>query len=152
MSTENGLSVTESSVETENGEEIQRFIDELELGQLESMEGAARRLFEVITALLALVFAAIAFGADFPPAYVRAGPIGPMLLLIILVLFLLAMSLAWSCQRPLLYSRFRDDPSGMRAALDKAERRKIRGLRWAGRIFWLGSIALAVLVMYSVAL
>ena len=150
MNEENGMPIIPGVEPTEADEQLVRFFDKLELQQLELLDGAAKRLLELVTAMLGLVFAAIAFGADFPPVYVSAGPIGPALLLILLIFYLLAMYFAWDCLRPLSYARFRHNLTGMREELDKMAQHKTRALRRAGRLFWMASIVLVALTLYAV--
>ncbi len=139
--------ILEGRSPTATEERLVAIFAELETKQLEFLDQAAKRIIELVTALLGILFAAIAFGGDFPPAYL-AGNI-PIKLLGIGALggYLLALLFALVAIQPRSYKLYRHNLTRMRAELDAIIEHKLRWLRIAGGLFGLGSVLLAGLVI-----
>lgn len=119
---------------------------ELEKNQPEFLDEAGKRIIELTTALLGLLFAVTAFGKDFPPPYLAQHEWARWLAVIVLGLYLAAMFCGLWTVQPRDYKLFRHNLTGMREELDKMIANKSRNLRWAGIFFALGSLALVGLV------
>jgi hypothetical protein len=128
-------------------ERLAAIFAEIETKQLEFLDEAAKRIIELVTALLGVLFAVIAFGGDFPPAYLAGNTPLKLRGVGALGCYLAALLLAlWSAQ-PRPYPHHRTNLSRMRAVLDQILAHKTRWLRWAGALFGLGSALLAALVI-----
>lgn len=121
--------------------------DKLEADQLTFLDAACKRVIELTTAMLALLFAVIAFGKDFPPSYLVGHPWAKWLMLASLALYLLAMAAGVIALNPQPYRRSRHGLTDMRTELDKMLARKFRWFRIGIRLFFGGSIALAALIV-----
>jgi len=120
--------------------------DELEKKQLEFLDQAGKRVIELSTGLLGVLFAVSAFGDKFPPPYLEDNNAAQWLAVFTLAFYVGAMLLAmWSVQ-PRQYRLYHHNLTEMKKTLDQIIVHKSRALRLAGVLFWLGSLTLALLI------
>lgn len=122
------------------------FFAESESKQVEFLDGAAKRIIELTTALLGVLFAVIAFGDKFPPPYLQGNPLAKFLGVVTLTSYVMSMLLAFRAVQPRDYKLYRSNLDGMRDELDKILRDKKQPLWLAGLLFWIGSVLLALLI------
>jgi hypothetical protein len=120
--------------------------DALEAEQLDFLDKASKRIIELCTAMLGLLFAVSAFGDTFPPAYLAKNDLAKGLALGVLAAYLLALLFALLAIQPRTYERYEHDLTRMRQELDRIAAFKRRWFRIATVLFFIGSLALAALV------
>jgi hypothetical protein len=120
--------------------------DALEAGQLDFLDKASKRIIDLCTAMLGLLFAVTAFGEKFPPAYLAQNDLGKGLVLAVLAAYLLALLFALLAIQPRTYERPEHDLTRMRQELDRIVSFKRRWFRVATALFFADSLALAALV------
>ena len=141
------IPVVSGSTMSEADERLIALFDKLEEGQLEFLDQAARRVIELSTAMLAVLFGVTAFGKDFPPPYLASNVLAKGLALATLGLYLLALFAGVVAVQPRPYSRSHAGLDRLRLTLEKIVTHK-RGWYCAG--IWLflgGSLALAALIV-----
>jgi hypothetical protein len=138
--------ILESRAPTAEEERLVELFAEIESKQLDFLDQAAKRIIELVTALLGILFAVIAFGSDFPPPYLAGNLAAKLLSGAALVCYLGALLVALWAVQPRDYRRYRHNLDGMRAELERMIADKARPLRWAGILFGLGSVLLAGLI------
>ena len=121
--------------------------DTLESQQIEFLDTAGKRIIELCTTLLGVVFAVTAFGDKFPPPYLKANPLGQALLITALALLMAAIGLSLVALTPRKYPRYEYNVTAMREVLDRILNHKSTWLRAASVAFALGALALAALVV-----
>lgn len=129
--------------------EEERLVDlfaEIESKQLEFLDEAAKRIIELVTALLGLLFAVMAFGGEFPPPYLAGNPFARFVSGAALVCYLGALLVALWAVQPRSYRHDRHNLTEMRAELQQMIAHKARPLRVAGVLFGLASLLLVVLI------
>lgn len=139
------IAIVEGRPLTDEQKRLVALFDEIERGQLTFLDEAGKRIIELTTALLGVVFAALALGDTFPPPYLMATPV-KTLAVITLALYVGAMLLGMLAVQPRSYKRYQHNLHGMRTELDCMIAYKSRALWWAGLLFWLGSLGFAVLI------
>lgn len=120
--------------------------DKLEEGQLDFLDGAGKRLIELSSAMLAVLFGVTAFGDKFPPAYLAGNPRVQALAVIVLACYLVTLLAGALAIAPRTYHRSRYNLSDLRRELDRLVAYKLRWFRVGLALFFAGSLALAVLV------
>jgi len=119
---------------------------EMEKSQLTFLDETGKRLIELTTAVLGLLFAVIAFGDKFPPAYLQGNNTAKALLMVSIGFYVLAMLVALVAIQPRAYTYNRHEAASMKATLDGIRHYKMRRLSLAGGVFLLGSVALGALI------
>ncbi|MBK9944251.1 MAG: hypothetical protein IPP13_21845 [Kouleothrix sp.] len=120
------------------------FFADAESKQVDFLDEAGKRIIELTTALLGVLFAIVAFGDKFPPPYLSNNPVAKFLSLTALACYIMAMLLALRTVQPRNYQLFRHNLDRMRQELDRLVANKQRSLWWAGALFWIGSAVLAL--------
>jgi hypothetical protein len=138
--------ISDSTPPTEEQKRLVAFFAEAESKQVDFLDEAGKRIIELTTALLGVLFAVLAFGDTFPPPYLKDNPVGKLLSLTALAVYVVAMLMALRTVQPRDYKLYRHDLTQMRQELDRLIANKKRSLWWAGVLFWLGSTVLAVLI------
>ena len=124
--------------------QVATFFRELQTGQLDFLDQAGKRVIELCTALLALLFGLLAFGDKFPPAYV-AGYSGVKWMLIgALIAYMMAMVMAAWGIHPQAYDHYPNNITAAREELAKIVAFKAVWVQAAGVLFVLGSLLLTV--------
>ena len=124
---------------------IQRFQD-LEQRQLVSLDAAGQRVIELTSLLLGLLFAALAFGDDFPPPYLAGHALAQGVAVAALLCFLGAILFGLRAVQPRSFAAYRHNLSAMARELDRLMGTKSLAVRIAGWFFFGGCCALALLV------
>jgi hypothetical protein len=135
---------------TPEQERIAALFDELEAKQLEFLDEAAKRLIELATGLLGILFAVTAFGNEFPPPYLRESVFAKGLALISLLLYLGTIFMGLLTAQPREYRRYEHNLTKMQEVFMQILKNKRRALRWAGVSFGCGSMSLVILIIVIV--
>jgi hypothetical protein len=138
--------ILDSTPPTEEQKRLVAFFAEAESKQVDFLDEAGKRIIELTTALLGVLFAVMAFGDKFPPPYLKDNLVGKFLSLVVLACYVIAMLMAFRTVQPRDYKLFRHNLDQMRQELDRLIANKKRALWWAGALFWIGSAILAVLI------
>ena len=110
------------------------------------MDEAGKRIVELSTGLLGILFAVTAFGADFPPAYLQANPLRQGWVIAVLVALVAALLGGVLTVQPRSYRYSAHSLTDMRASLEAILAYKARWLKIATWLFFLGAALLAALV------
>ena len=113
--------------------------DKLEEGQLDFLDQAGKRVIELSTAMLAVLFGVTAFGKDFPPPYLAGNSAAKALAVVTLLGYLLAL-------QPRRYRRSHHGLTRLRQELERMMDTKIRWFRVGVWLLFTGSLALATLI------
>ena len=119
-------------------EQLLTLFDTLQTTQLERMDKHAERIIELITGMLALLLALVAFGKDFPPDYLTSWP-ARLCVVGTLMLYMLALASALFALRLRTYRRYSNNLTLLRQELDKMRRDKRPWVELAGILFLLGT-------------
>jgi hypothetical protein len=119
--------------------------DEIEKNQLEYLDQSAKRIVELVTLLLGVLFTIIAFGDKFPPAYL-ASQTTKAVLLAVLTLYVVALLLGVVAMAPRKIKRYEHNVSEMRGELESLVSSKLIWFRASAIVFVLATLALAVLI------
>lgn len=138
--------VLASAPPTDEQKRLVALFDEMEKQQIDFLDQAGKRLVELTTALLGVLFAVAAFGDKFPPPYLQGNAVARGLTVAALAFYVGAMVMGVRAIRPRDYQRYRHNLTEMRNVLDDIIGYKSRWLKVAGTLFVLGSLALALLV------
>ena len=120
------------------GDEDKRLValfDELEKKQIEFLDEAGKRLVELSTGLLGVLFALTAFGDKFPPPYLAGNRPAQWLAVGTLALYLLAMLGGVITLWPRRYRRHHHNLSKLREELEAITRHKSRWFTAASVLF-----------------
>jgi hypothetical protein len=120
--------------------------DELRKGQLEFLDQAGKRIIELSTGLLGLLFAVVAFGDDFPPPYLAGNPTAQWEAVSVLALLVIALLAGVITVQPKRYKFPRADLGRMRQELETILTFKSRWMKVATWAFFLGTGVLALLI------
>ena len=126
--------------------QIVELFQEIEKEQIKYLDEAGKRIIELSTALIGVLFTVTALGNDFPPPYLRDNTLARLLGALVLLAYVLAILLAMRAVQPRDYKLYRENLTGMREELDKIIANKSGALRLAGITFWVGAALLAGLV------
>jgi hypothetical protein len=138
--------IKEGRPPTADQKQLVALFDEMEKKQVEFLDQAGKRIIELCTGVLGLLFAVTAFGKDFPPPYLAGNGLAKGAAVAALGLYIGAMLVALNGVQPRTYDRYDYNLTEMRKELDKIIQHKSGWVKAAGVLFWLGSLALAVLV------
>ena len=139
--------VVEGRPPTEEEKRLVALFAKIEEGQLDLLDGAGKRVIELTTALLGVLFAVTAFGGDFPPPYLAHNTAAKVLAILTLGFYLGAMAFAMWTLQPRNYRLYRHNLTRLRGELDRIIAHKSGTLKVAGILFWLGSLYLALLIV-----
>lgn len=123
---------------------------EFELKQIGLLEENGKRVIELASVLLGLIFGIAAFGDKFPPGYISDEAVSKVILIGTIVCYLIAMVMgAWTIY-PRKYSHFTNNLTEMRSELNKIIHNKVGSLKLAGLFFVLATSGLVTLVILIV--
>jgi hypothetical protein len=125
---------------------ISALFDEMKKNQLIFLDEAGKRIIELTTGLLGLLFAVTAFGKDFPPPYLSANPARQGLAVAALAAFALALLFGVLTVQPRHYDNYETNLTRMRKELDRIVTYKSRCMAVATWAFFVAALLLAVLV------
>ena len=132
---------------TDEQKQLVTLFSEMEGKQLDFLDQAGKSLIERIAALLAVLFAVIAFGSNFPPKYLVGNAWAKAMVFVVLGFYLLAMGLGLLGIQPRSYNLYRENVTRMRRELDRILTWKKSCIWLAGLMFALGTVALAALIV-----
>ncbi|MBX0330684.1 hypothetical protein K2Z83_23795 [Oscillochloris sp. ZM17-4] len=138
--------IVEGSSPNAEQQRLTAFFAEAESKQVEFLDEAGKRIIELTTLLLGVLFTVVAFGDTYPPPYLTGHPVAKLISLVVLGCYVVAMLLGLRTVNPRDYKLYRHNLDGMRAELDRILENKKFSLFWAGVTFWLGSGFLALLI------
>lgn len=119
--------------------------DELRKNQITFLNEAGKRVIELSTGMIGLVFTVLAFGKDFPPPYLaEAG--AKAAAAFSLACFFLALLAGLFCVQPQEYPDFPHNLDGMRKVLAEHNRWKAGWFRAGSVLFGLGVLGLVLLI------
>lgn len=125
---------------------LNELFDEMKKNQLTFLDEAGKRIIELSTGLLGVLFAVAAFGKDFPPPYLKANLLVQILVVATLTLFVLAVLAGVYTVQPRNYDFYESNLSEMRKELKKILAHKSGWMQAANWLFFSGIVLLAILV------
>ena len=125
---------------------LKSFFNELMIGQVTFLDEANKRIIELVTGLLAVLFAVIAFGKDFPPPYMQ-DTFPKVIAIAVMGIFLVSMLLALIGVQPKVYDKYDHNLTEMRVELEKIVKYKSKLFSWASWSFFAGCLLLAGLII-----
>ncbi|MSP14408.1 MAG: hypothetical protein EXR62_15830 [Chloroflexi bacterium] len=138
--------ILESEIPSDGDRRLAALFDDMEKGQLDFLDQAGKRIIELATLLLGLLFGVMAFGDKFPPPYLVNSAAARVLISATLICTVLSMLAGVLAVQPRSYPRYTHNLTKMRQVLEQMTRYKTRCFRLASGFFVLGSVALALLV------
>lgn len=121
-------------------------LDKLEADQITFLDEAGKRVVELSTVMLGLLFGIIALGDTFPPAWLANQPRNQWLAVAALLLYLLALGAGVIAVQPRQYKRYTKNLTRMRQEVERIVQHK---RRWFVAGTWL--LALASLCLAALA-
>jgi hypothetical protein len=147
----NNIPIFDSEPETqEQIEETQRLqaaFAEMEKQQPTFLDAAGKSIIERVATFLAILFGVTAFGSSFPPPYLKTNAWNTSLVIATLLCYLAALALGMLAIRPRSYTWHRYQAATMAQTLKKIIAYKQRLVQWAGVLFAIGTLILAVLIV-----
>ena len=119
--------------------------DEIEKNQLAFLDGSAKRIVELVTLLLGVLFSVISFGDKFPPKYLSSTT-SKVAILATLVLYVVSLLLGVIAMNPRRFKHYEHNVSEMRNELDGVIASKLMWSRASAVVFVLATLALAILI------
>ena len=131
---------------TDEQKRLNALFDEMKKGQLDFIDQAGKRIIELSTGLLGVLFAVTAFGKDFPPPYLKDNPTAQSLALGVLALLILALLCGVLTVQPRSYDFYEANLTAMRQELNKIVAYKSRWMKLSNWLFFAGTALLALLI------
>lgn len=125
---------------------LNALFDEMKKNQLTFLDEAGKRIIELSTGLLGVLFAVTAFGKDFPPPYLKANPNIQSLAILVLSFFVLAILFGVLTVQPRNYANYEYNLTHMRDESKKIISYKSFCMKVATWAFFAGTLLLAVLI------
>lgn len=151
MDEEHQIHIYDEERETEEEQEKkQRFKDifaDLEKKQPDFLDEAAKSIIERIATFLAILFAVIALGGTFPPKFLVHNTHNTFLVIAILLCYLIAMGMGMWAIQPRNYGLYQYNVTRQEKEWKRLIARKKFWVRFAGILFGIGTVALAVLIV-----
>jgi hypothetical protein len=132
---------------TDSEKRLQALFDEMESKQLDFLDQAGKRIIELCTGLLGVLFAVTAFGKDFPPPYLKGDPGAQLLATAVLITLVAALLCAVVTVQPRKYRFYEHNLTEMRREWVDLYTRKSDWLRRANWLFFAGTTLLAILIV-----
>ncbi|HNT54663.1 MAG TPA: hypothetical protein PKG95_08115 [Anaerolineaceae bacterium] len=129
---------------------LKALFEEMNKQQLTFLDEAGKRIIELGTGLLGILFAVIAFGKDFPPPYLTANPLVQGLAVAVLVVLTAALLAGVVTVQPAQYRYNPDNVTFMKEELERITKHKSGWMRWATWLFFAGTALLALLIIVLV--
>ena len=139
---------TETEEEKENKQRLKDIFSDLEKKQPDFLDEAAKSIIERIATFLAILFAVIALGGTFPPKFLVHNTLNTALVIAILICYLVAMGMGMWAIQPRNYSLYQYNMTRQEKEWKRLIARKKFWVRFAGILFGLGTVALAVLIVF----
>lgn len=144
--TPNNVPVYEGKPPTDEQKRLDALFDEMKKGQLTFIDEAGKRIIELTTGLLGVLFAVTAFGNDFPPPYLEANPNTQWVVVLVLVVFVFALLFGVLTVQPRNYGYWEHNLTKMQEELEKIVNYKTFCMRAATWSFFAGTVLLAMLI------
>ena len=125
---------------------LKALFDEIKKNQLTFLDEAGKRIIELSSALLALIFGVIAFGKDFPPPYLKGQPVNQGIATGVLMALVLAILFGVLTVQPRDYKYNPQNLTSMREQFNTMHRHKSRWMIAATWAFFIGALLLALLI------
>jgi hypothetical protein len=135
---------------TEEEKRLVAVFADMENRQPDFLDEAGKSIIERVATFLAVLFAVTAFGNGFPPKYLLHIPWSKYLVIGILLCYLTALGMGMWAIQPRKYSQYIHNVSGLQEEWERLITRKRRWVKWAGILFGVGTVALAVLIVLIV--
>jgi hypothetical protein len=114
--------------------------------QLETLDGAGKRIIELCTALLGTLLVVTALGENFPSIYLQGNALALAVAVFALLFFVMAILTAFVALYPRRYRHYEHNLTRLQAEWDRLMDHKSTWITASAVIFVLGVIALALLV------
>ncbi|GAC1644903.1 MAG: hypothetical protein NVS4B9_36970 [Ktedonobacteraceae bacterium] len=131
---------------SDESKQLATIFQEIGNKQLEFLDNAAKSVIERVSTFLTVLFAIIALGNTFPPAYLKGNVSVKILVIVTLIFFLAALGAATIVIQPRPYKYRENDIEDMRAAMQGITHHKAFWQRWAYILFALAALSLAALI------
>ena len=131
---------------SESDKALVKLWSDLEKEQLDILDQSNKRIIEMVTGLLALFLAIVAFGKDFPPSYLQEAATS-LLAVLVIVLFIIALLTAVIGLQPRDYRKYEHNLTEMRKELERIVTYKKRWYKNAMYSFAAGSVFLTLLLV-----
>jgi len=147
MSTVTPIPIVDGKPLDEDDKRLVALFDKLEEGQLDFLDQAGKRVIELSTGMLAVLFGVTAFGNDFPPPYLVGNSPAKWLVLTTLACYIVALLAGVIAVQPKRYTRSHHGLTRLRHELEKMLDYKTRWFRIGVSVFFAGSLALTTLIV-----
>jgi hypothetical protein len=141
---------SESQKQVEKRQRLRTIFTDLEGRQPDFLDEAAKSIIERIATFLAILFAAIALGGTFPPKFLIHNARNTFLVIAILICYLLAMGMGMWAIQPHSYDLYLYNMTRQEKEWKRIISRKKFWVRFAGILFGVGTVALAVLIIFII--
>jgi hypothetical protein len=125
---------------------LKALFEEMDKNQLLFFDEAGKRIIELSTGLLGILFAVVAFGKDFPPQYLQDNLLLQVLVAGVLGFLVAALLGALITVQPRKYKHYEHNLTEMRNEWEKLFKVKSTWFRVASWLFFVGTGLLAVLI------
>ena len=142
-----GIPILEGRPPSDEETRLVAFFEEAEKKQLELINEAGKRIIELSTALLGVLFTVSAFGEEFPPAYLVQNLPAQVLVVAALLCYLLALGAGLLAVQPRAYNHWEHDLTEMRREKERLIHHKVAWFRAGSLLFGAGCLCLAALVV-----
>lgn len=143
---DNDIPVYQGRPLTDEQKRLNTLFDEMRKGQLAFIDEAGKRIIELSTGLLGVLFVVTAFGKDFPPPYLAANPNTQWLAILVLAVLVFALLFGVLTVQPRNYAYYEHNLTKMREELERIISYKLFCMRFATWAFFVGTLLLAILI------
>jgi len=141
---------SESQEELEKRQRLKDIFADLEKKQPDFLDEAGKSIIERIATFLAILFAVLALGGTFPPRFLVHNTQNTILVISILICYLVAMGMGMWAIQPRNYSLYQYNITRQEREWKHLIGRKKFWVRFAGILFGIGTVALAVLIVFII--
>lgn len=141
---------SERQEQLEKRQRLKDIFSDLEKKQPDFLDEAGKSIIERIATFLAILFAVIALGGTFPPKFLVHNTQNTVLVIAILLCYLVAMGMGLWAIQPRNYSLYEYNVTRQEKEWKRIIARKKFWVRFAGILFGLGTVALAVLIVFII--
>ncbi len=139
--------VPQTQDEIEEKKRLKAIFADMESKQLDFLDDAGKSIIERIALFLTVLFGVAAFGGSSTSAFLKGNGWDKSLVIVILGCYLIAIGMAiWAIQ-PRSHNWRRYDTKQLADLLAHMIAHKKRWVQWAGILFVLGTVALAILII-----
>lgn len=131
---------------TDSEKRLKALFDEMDKNQFDFLDQAGKRIIELCTGLLGVLYAVTAFGKDFPPPYLKNCVPVKLLVLGVLALLVAALLCAVLAIQPRKYTHYEYNLSEMQKEWEKLFNHKSTWMQRANLLFFAGTLLLAALI------